>query len=145
MDGVWVGDSSFLRADDQIQSDRESPTVFPKGFADDSLPVVSGHGIADPARNGDAHARTVNVISSTVDHENVIGHDVPGAECAIEIALLLDASSFGKAFVLGLGHHTNFDGLIHDLGIGDQLEELRIALETRQLFGQLFHRIDRVH
>ena len=34
---------------------------------------------------------------------------------------------------------------IHDLGVGDEFEELLVALKATELFDQLFHRIDRIH
>jgi len=80
-----------------------------------------------------------------MDHEDAIGHNAARSERAIEIALAFDASGFWETLWGLIRHHTSDSSLIHDLGIGDKLQEFLITLESPKLLGQLFHRIDRIH
>ena len=80
------------------------------------------------------------------DQHGIAGDD-PGLEYPIKILWADQTSGFWEPLV-ALDRHT-FElmrsALVHDFCVSDKLQELLIALKTRKLFGQLFHRLDRVH
>ncbi len=73
-------------------------------------------------------------IPRAVDEKNRIASYVFCGKDTIERVLARELEPLGKSFGLGMVFHASERSLV-ELGVGDESEELLIALEATKLFG----------